>query len=203
MTHSTALHTRLLELLPRAAHKPVCELLDTFPITLKISRSRSSKWGDYRYGMPGKAPAVSVNGDLHPSLFLLTLIHELAHHEVAVNYGRKVRPHGVEWQQAFRQLLAPFLEDDSFPPPVRQELVRHMQRPKATVSADPKLYAALMDLQGRSGEFIHELSSGDRFEFKERIYQMQGKRRTRFLCKDVANGRQYLFRSATPVRKTS
>lgn len=203
MTHSNALHTRLLELLPRAAHKTVCDLLDAFPITLKISRARSSKWGDYRYNLPRKAPTISVNGDLHPSLFLLTLIHELAHHEVAVTYGRNVRPHGVEWQQAFRQMLAPFLEDESFPTPVRLELKRHMQRPKATVSADPRLYAALMELQGRSGELIHELKSGDRFEFKERIYEIQGKRRTRFLCKDVSNGRQYLFRSATPVCKTS
>jgi hypothetical protein len=60
-----------------------------------------------------------------------------------------------------------------------------------------------MELQGKAGEFIHELRSGDRFEFNQRIYQMQGKRRTRFLCKDLGSGRQYLFRAATPVRKTA
>ena len=199
MTHSTQLYTRLEELLPRAAHKPLFKLLEKYEVAIRISRPRSSKWGDYRYGRGLVQPVISVNGDLHESLFLLTLVHEFAHHSVAINFPRRVKPHGTEWQSTFQDMLSPFLENGSFPNEILPELKRHMMKPKATVTADPKLHTALMKLRGNEGPFLFELYSGQCFVFNQRTYQMQGKRRTRFVCKDVSSGRQYLFRSSVAV----
>src|ERR1017187_1881109 len=51
-------------------------------VRLRISLNRSSKSGDYRPAHQNLPPRISVNNNLNPYDFLITLVHEMAHHEV-------------------------------------------------------------------------------------------------------------------------
>ncbi|MEI7725892.1 MAG: hypothetical protein WCK09_12360, partial [Bacteroidota bacterium] len=112
--------------LPLAAVEDVVEQIVENPISLKVVRQRTSKSGDFRAAHKGEPSRITVNGNLNPYAFLITLVHELAHHHVNIEYNRvlqkfslrrKIRPlpHGKEWKDQFRRLMDPYLHHEVFP----------------------------------------------------------------------------------------
>ncbi|MFN8135383.1 MAG: SprT-like domain-containing protein [Bacteroidales bacterium] len=65
---------------------------------------------------------IQANADLGPYTFLLVFLHELAHLVVMKKYGRKAKPHGSEWKNAYRQLVQPFFEHEVFPVKLASEI---------------------------------------------------------------------------------
>lgn len=55
------------------------QLLYRYGFRLKITRSRKTKLGDYRFLSVQKKHVITVNHDLNPFQFLITYIHEVAH----------------------------------------------------------------------------------------------------------------------------
>jgi hypothetical protein len=94
------------------------------PVHLRISKARSSKFGDYRAPINHIPARISVNRNLNKFDFLITLVHEMAHHEVYTEasnsgfivlpstgeIGRRPRPHGTEWKEHYRQLMSPSID---------------------------------------------------------------------------------------------
>ena len=104
--HISALQTYL----PEGTYEPVLQYLQQFAVHLTVARERKSILGDYRHKGHGKNHRISVNGNLNPYAFLITLLHELAHLLTFEKYGHKVSAHGREWKAVFSQLLAQFLQ---------------------------------------------------------------------------------------------
>ena len=70
----------LLKHLPEAALEPIIALQENYGFSLVITNPRSTKFGDYRPPQRGSNyHRISVNGDLNPFQFLVTLLHEIAH----------------------------------------------------------------------------------------------------------------------------
>ncbi|MDZ7848645.1 MAG: hypothetical protein U5L96_18960 [Owenweeksia sp.] len=72
-------------------------LLRSEPVMLKIVSPRKTKFGDYRF--PQKRDPrhrISLNSNLNPFAFLITLIHEMAHLKAFKDYGHKIKAHGPE-----------------------------------------------------------------------------------------------------------
>lgn len=65
-------------------------------IHLKLTRGRSSKFGDYMPLSPGKGHRITVNHDLNQFAFLITFVHEVAHLEAYLKFSRRHEPHGKE-----------------------------------------------------------------------------------------------------------
>ena len=63
-------------------------------IHLKITKGRSSKYGDYRPLESGKGHKITVNHDLNSYAFLITFVHEVAHLETFVKFKKYHEPHG-------------------------------------------------------------------------------------------------------------
>ena len=61
-------------------------------------------------------PRITVNANLSKEAFLLTLLHEFAHHMVQVEHVRIALPHGQEWKSAFAEITIPLFETDAFGP---------------------------------------------------------------------------------------
>ena len=55
-------------------------------------------------------------------LFLITLLHELAHLLTFEKWANKVSAHGKEWKAVFGQLLAQFIEHDIFPDDIKKSI---------------------------------------------------------------------------------
>lgn len=186
--------------LPKAALSYVVEQICNHPVGITVSRSRKSKWGDYRI-RPDRPPQITVNGDLPEAFFLLTLLHELAHHHVHLNHGlRRVAPHGTEWKTTFSSLMAPLVErDDVFDPGMRLVLRRHLRSPKANASSDQHLYREYLRLTKDSATLLHSLPSGSSFLFRNRRFTIKHRVRKRIACECHASQRTYLFQPLTPV----
>jgi len=105
----------LKKYLPEQSVDLIYEWLQQYNIHLKVSRTRSSKLGDYRPPQNGKGHQVTVNHDLNRFAFLVTLVHEIAHMLVWEKHGNRVRAHGREWKDVYRQIMVPFFEEELFP----------------------------------------------------------------------------------------
>ncbi len=119
--------------LPPGGFNAVLPLFRQHSIYLTITRARKTRRGDYRPPAPGSGDhRISVNANLNPYAFLLTLLHEIAHLQVYEIHQRRVRPHGPEWKKAFGSLLSGFADKGLFPPPLEAVVRKSAVSPAST-----------------------------------------------------------------------
>lgn len=189
---------------PEKALSDVVDLLIQNQVYLNISKSRSSKYGDFKVPSRGGQAKLSVNHDLNPYAFLITLLHEIAHLLVWRNHQyfySRIKPHGKEWKIQFKSLMRPYLISDIFPEPLLNKLKRHMLNPKASSSSDIQLMSELrkFDSIDDKNKNLAELSIGDIFLLKKVRFRIIKKNRTRYLCEDIMSKKRFLIHSLAQV----
>ncbi len=185
--------------IPQKAIPFVQFLIDQHSFDLIIVNQRQTKHGDFRT-LPNGRFQITVNNNLNQHQFLLTLVHEIAHHVTHQKFGR-VQPHGSEWKTVFQHLMLPFLRPEIYPMEILPYLARYLKNPKASTDTDVKLSLALKRNQAETGKnFIFEIPTGGLFEFKNIIYKRGDKRRTRFECINMNNKKVYLFNQNVEVK---
>ena len=173
-------------------------LIDEHNFTLKIVNQRQTKHGDFRQLPDGKFQ-ITVNNNLNQHQFLLTLVHEIAHHVTHQKFGR-VQPHGKEWKAIFQHLMLPFLHPDIYPKEILPYLANYLKNPKASTDADVKLSLALKGNEAAPGKyFVFDIPFGSLFIFKNIVYKRGNKRRTRYECLNIKNKKVYLFNQNVEV----
>lgn len=193
----------LKKYIPEPAVNDVVKILFTYKeLHLKITKSRSSKLGDYRK-LSSRKHQISINYNLNQYQFLITLLHEIAHFLTYKHYGPKVKPHGTEWKQTFGNLLQRFIRPDIFPEDIIPELKKYAGNPKASTAGDGNLYLKLSRYNNKVNEktkYIFELQSGQIFALPNGVvYQLQEKRRTRYKCLRLSNKKVYLIHQNAEV----
>ena len=184
--------------IPQAAIPFVQFLIEEHHFTLKIVNQRQTKHGDFRK-LPDGRFQITVNNSLNEYQFLLTLVHEIAHHVTYQKFGR-VQPHGNEWKTIFQHLMLPFLQPEIYPTHILPILANYLKNAKASTDADVKLSLALKEYSKETGKsYIFEVPNGSLFLFKGSIYKRGAKRRTRIECLNTKNGRIYLFNQNVEV----
>jgi len=167
-------------------------LIDEHNFTLKIVNQRQTKHGDFRQLPDGKFQ-ITVNNNLNQHQFLLTLVHEIAHHVTHQKFGR-VQPHGKEWKAIFQHLMLPFLHPEIYPKEILPYLANYLKNPKASTDADVNLSLALKGNEAAAGKyFVFDIPFGSLFTFKNIVYKRGNKRRTRYECLNIKNKKVYLF----------
>lgn len=178
---------------PESSYELVNSWFEDPRLRFRLSRSRGTKLGDFRFDQRKPYSVVSVNSDLNPYAFLLTLTHEYAHFLVHSEYKGKVKAHGIEWKKSFGDLLRKLVELDAFPRELEMTILNHARKPKASSSSDPQLYLALKQYDSRTKSHLLDLELGEIFVFKKRRFRSLEKRRSRYLCLDLSNQRKYLI----------
>ncbi|MEM7186700.1 MAG: SprT-like domain-containing protein [Bacteroidota bacterium] len=180
--------------IPQASIEPIFELVKTYNVHLKIVNERVTRHGDYRR-MPNGQHQITINSNLNPYRFLLTLVHELAHLVAFTKYGRAIKPHGKEWKHTFRSMMLPFLRPEIFPMKLLPFLALHFKNPKASSDSDSRLSLALKEFDPPNDKnFIFEIPEGGMFRLYNGRTFIRGKKRVkRFECKEISTGRIYLF----------
>ena len=159
---------------------------------------RQTKHGDFRR-LPNGKYQITVNNNLNPYQFLLTLVHEIAHHVTFQKFGR-VQPHGKEWKRTFQRLMLPFLSPEIYPNDILGPLANYLKNPKASTDSDVKLSLALRENKAESGKsFIFDVPLNAIFIFKNKKYRRGMKRRTRYECLELNSNRLYLFNQNAEV----
>ncbi len=191
----------LSKFIPQQAVHYLADFFFQSPLMLKVTRSRLSKYGDYRAPFGNHGHRISVNGDLNPYAFLLTLVHELAHYKVQVNHGSQVKPHGKEWKNEFKNLMMPLLNSEVFPAEVLKQIRTYMLNPKASTCSDPVLFAVLNKFNKNPVTYLTDIEYGKPFAFKGRVYKRLEKRRTRFKCMQLPENKYVLINGVAEVQK--
>ncbi len=195
--------TALAPYLPEAALSYCTGLWKQHQFELRIVRPRRTRLGDFTK-KPRENPRITLNANLNPYSFLITYLHEVAHHVVYAAFPRKkMAPHGREWKDAFRELLSPVLNENCFPADILSPLQRYAINPKASTGSDAALVLALAKHnpeETTSGEEAEAnsnkktllyLSEGVNFVFQQREFTRGPLRRTRVLCFEKASKRRY------------
>jgi len=175
-------------------------LWDAHPFKFKLRKTRQTKVGDF-ICRNGHAPEITVNHDLHPFLFLITYIHEVAHLDVHRQHGNRIEPHGSEWKDAFALLMQPMMTSEVFPPDVLSQLSVHLENPKASSFSDQELTQVLRahDPKWSKATILSEIPEGSLFGLRGRWFRKGRLQRTRFVCHEVKTRRKFLVPADFPV----
>lgn len=196
--------SELIPFLPPNTFEEVAQYFQDHTIHLTLTRERKSVLGDYRH--PSRdAPfhRISINATLHHYSFLITLLHELAHMLVFIQYQGKVMPHGNEWKMQFQKMLIPYIGKSFFPKDIDNALIKYLNNPKASTCTDTNLYKALYRYSNskEGWTLLEDVAVGTTFSIEGgKQYQLLEKRRTRFRCKETGTDKMYLFPSIYEVK---
>ena len=188
---------------PPAAVDYCFELWQNNPFSLKITKARASKLGDYCF-RPNTGHQITVNHDLKPEAFLITYLHEVAHLHTYKQFGSKKAPHGKEWKSQFRAILKPILVPSVFSEDVLKALIAYSQNPLASTGAFAPLREALQDQQSTELNLglikVNALLEGQKFMLNHKVFEKNTLRRTRILCTEINTGRKYTILHTTLVK---
>lgn len=188
--------------LPDGAVSRVCDYLMANNVSLRIARERTSKLGDYRPPQRGAANhAISVDGSLGREFFLFVLLHEMAHLENRRDNPRSAS-HGHEWQAQYARLIVDYL--DCFPPDLQPMLAKYASRIPLNrrLLAEIEAHMKAMTPGHEAGLTLADLQAGDLFSLRRRpgtLYRADERRRTRWLCTSLSDGRRYLVSGRAEV----
>lgn len=188
------MQNKLQDYIPEKSIPKVEELLAHDELDFIVKAERKTRHGDYRK-LPNGRHLITVNANLNPYRFLITLIHEVAHFEAFKTYGRFIKPHGKEWKYTFQHLMLPFLNPDIFPKELLPLLAKHFINPKATSDTDHVLAFALKQFdENLDKTYIFEVLEGVLFKIDNGRQFKKGKKRVkRFECVEIKTGKVYLF----------
>ncbi len=181
----------LSEYIPETSVDSVFSRLDKHHVRLVISRKRVTKLGDYRPPINQKFHRISINHDLNKFQFLITLIHELAHLETWLNYKNRVKPHGLEWKSAFKNLMGEYMDNGIFPSDVKDALKLYFTK---ITSSDTNLSRILKKYSEEADETtLEELPENAVFViYNGIVFRKQKRLRKRYRCKRLDNGKIYM-----------
>jgi SprT protein len=184
----------LANYLPQEFVENIYALITAHPLDFKIVRPRKTKLGDFRGGSALKRPVITINGDLNKFQFLVTTVHELAHFYAFQKYGHRIKAHGKEWQNIYRNLSKPFLNSGSLPKELESAWIYSLFSVKASSCTDPNLFKVLRKFSEKNTSlvFVDEIPIGALFLLNGKTFRKDGLRRKRYLCTEVKKQKQYL-----------
>lgn len=192
----------IYDYIPLESHNTIQQYLSVDDLEVKIKNERATKHGDFRSSKKGDF-LITINNNLNPYQFLLTLVHEIAHYKTYKQYGR-VKPHGIEWKQTFKDLMLPFLRPEIYPMEILPHLAKYLLNAKASTDSDASLSRALKQPDIDSNKnYIFDLKIGAKFEFKQRLFRLLEKKRTRSICLDIRTQKKYLIHLNSEVTPLS
>ena len=194
--------------IPKTAVPYILEICKDTNVRIKISKTRLTKLGDFRTSIKkGAGHTITINGNLNPYAFLLTLIHEIAHLHVWLTYKNKhLKPHGVEWKKTFEDLLMPILfpNNDIIPDALQPLILKHLQNPKSSIAYDAVLMKALSKYDPHSENnghiILQDVKENTTFMFRKRSFIKKESIRTRSKCLDTNNKQLYLIHNSAKVK---
>lgn len=204
----------LVNYLPEGSVEDISNKLAKHNVSLKITKKRHTKLGDYRSprtslrgssSLKENTHRITINQDLNKYSFLLTMIHELAHLTTWEKYKRKAKPHGAEWKQEFREIMLPFIAKKNFPDKIVSVITNYLLNPAASNCTDTALLKALRNYDNIkcSDKPLHleEISENAVFCLSgSKKLLIKGKKlRKRFLCNQVNSKRRYLVSPVAEV----
>ena len=174
-----------------------------YKIAVRISKSRNSKYGDYRPPCDGKGHRISINHDLNKYAFLLTFTHEVAHLVTFNKFRLRADPHGKEWKIEFKRLMMPFLNEDIFPKDLVVAINNYLNNPAASSCSDISLMRALARYDKRDDRWklLEEIALNTPFRIRSGREFVKGELLNKnFCCTCLKSKHKYVINPLTEVQ---
>lgn len=186
---------------PEQAHLLTRSLFNEHRFLFRITAPRKTRLGCFKGVRYGARPVIHINSDLGQYTFLLVFLHELAHLVVMKQYGRKAKPHGIEWKNAYRNLVQPFFNEQVFPPVLTAELHRYFIKTPATFHRDTRLINTLSSIEGgQEITTVNDVPLNSTFTLMSgRQFVKLEKLRTRYKCFCPKTRKYYLVPKSAQV----
>ncbi|NND77575.1 MAG: sprT domain-containing protein [Flavobacteriales bacterium] len=182
--------TKIAPYLPDGISHSIAKAIIEHRVVVRVTKPRASKLGDYRPPYNGDTHRISVNGDLNPYSFLVTLLHEFAHLEAWSIQKDLKNPHGKIWKQQFVQLLRQYMH--VFPEDVQLGLKNYLANPKASSCSDEALTRVLNRYDERKQLYLEDIPYNEVFELQGgKRFIKREKLRKRYKCQEVGTNRIY------------
>ncbi len=187
--------------IPERASEKVFSFVRPYNVLIEVKSMRSSL-GKFQYGSNGGPHKIRIKQGISKELFLLVLLHEIAHLKAYIENGRAIKPHGKEWKNIFSDLLKEVIPLGVFPEKVMLGINEFMKNPGASMVNSKMFYNCFDDFS--SYVPIREMSVYDYFVLKERYYyQILKTERDYILCYDLQNMRKVRLRKSAHVSSVS
>lgn len=188
----------LLTLIPKHSSSLLHEVIIKYQPNIKIVNNRKTKLGDFRACK--ESSIITINRGLNPYMFLITLLHEIAHLICWKKYKNNIKPHGAEWKKEFALLLIPFLGSHIFPDDIKGNLIKHIKNPKASTYNDIKLYKSLRKYNKNVELLLEEIPLNSTFSYGTKKSFIKIKKfKKKYLCFELSTRKKYLFNPITEV----
>jgi predicted SprT family Zn-dependent metalloprotease len=174
-----------------------------YKIAVRITKSRNSKYGDYRPPSQGRGHRISINHDLNKYAFLLTFTHEVAHLVSFSKFKSRIDPHGKEWKMEFKRLMMPFLRADVFPKDLVIAINGYMNNPAASSCSDINLMRVLARYDKRDDrwKFLEEIALNTPFRIRSGREFIKGELLNKnFCCTCLKSKHKYIINPLTEVQ---
>jgi hypothetical protein len=202
--HKKKIMLALAQYLPETAVAYCAELIMLYKLHLHIEVARADRLGDYSPHL-GKGNRISINHNLNRYDFLLTFIHELAHHTTHKKYGPNHQSHGKEWKEEFKNCMRPIVMMNIFPQDIQVPLIKHMKSPKYTHSGDVELMKALMKYNNQSSDrLLDDLPLNALFKLtnqSKKVFRKLEKLRSYVMCEEVESGKKYRVHALAKIKE--
>lgn len=189
-------------LLPANTTDSVIDILLEQKIFLRITRSRRSKKGDYRWPQFSSHHKISINGNLNPYEFYITFLHELAHLYAWNKYKNSIKPHGSEWKIILANLLTKAFKENIFPQDINNEIIILLKKMEKGVWSEAKLMRCvkMYDIKTPNDKALEEIELDRNFYCNGRMFKKVKKIRTRYQCLCLNNNKIYSFHPLANVK---
>ncbi len=180
------------------AFEYILQLIDGQGIDLEIKKERKTIYGNFQVKKAWRTEKkITINGNLSPLQFYITLIHEIAHMLAYDKYGMGIKSHGKEWKSIYSQLLQESMKRNIFPPELSKSISQYALNPKASSCTDTELAFALHKYENPDSEWkplgMLNLSEGQKFEDKAGDkYKMIRKLKKNYLVLHLDNQNEYI-----------
>ncbi|MGL4347451.1 MAG: SprT-like domain-containing protein [Chitinophagaceae bacterium] len=197
----------LQQFIPPNTFSFINNLLNEHSIKIVITKPRKHILGYYKPPCSNNTEhTITVNGNLSRYAFFIILIHEIAHLKTFVLYKNTVAGHGIEWKKTYADLLKQTLLLNCYPTDL-ENIIRKKSSQFSSLRSctDNDILRILKKYESQHKDSsiytIENIGIGSNFLYKEKIFYIKEKRRTRFLCIDKKTHQQYLFHGLVDVQK--
>lgn len=195
----------LLKYIPSEVVDDVFDYLYSNKIHFKIVNNRKTKLGDYRWPQHQyRYHQITVNGGLNSYAFLFVLLHEMAHHATYLKYQTSVQPHGLEWQTMYRKLLLHYTSKRIFPADIEEGIYKYCSSLPLKATCEQMIMDCLRrydpDYETSPQTLLKDLPINAIFSMADgRLFRSLEKRRTRYKCLSLSDGKLYLIHGSARV----
>lgn len=181
----------------------VTKVLEDNKLTIKFTKVRVSKRGDYRPPVYSDVHIITLSFDTNKYQVLLTFLHEYAHLLTWNKYKNSVLAHGKEWKREFQSVLLDAISLKLFPEDIEQAIFeQYLSKETFSAQHNTNLDNILRKYDTQKKTLVEDVPVGEIFTLSNGMSFIKGEKlRKRYKCVELKTKKVYTIHAFAEVKK--